>query len=73
MTITSFTSELPKLPELPTLYPTIGKALEDTLYSFIEKYESINNQTMQILTDFTEGISKLKSALIIQEKRKFPS
>lgn len=73
MTITFSTLELPKLPELPTLYPTPRKTLEDTLYSFIENYESINNQTMQTLTDFTEGISKLKSALTIQEKRKFPS
>ena len=47
--------------------------MEDTLQLFIEKQESINNQTMQTLTNLTETISKLTSALTIHEKEKFPA
>ena len=45
--------------------------MEDTLHSFIEIQESINNQTMQTLTNLTEIVSKLTSALTMHEKGKF--
>ncbi|KAH9658293.1 hypothetical protein KPL70_023432 [Citrus sinensis] len=57
----------------PSYVPPPRKTLEDILHSFIEKQESINNQTMQTLTNLTETISKLTSTLTIHEKGKFPA
>ena len=57
----------------PPYVPPPRKTLEDTLHSFIEKQELINNQTMQTLTNLTETISKLTSVLAIHEKGKFPA
>ena len=51
--------------------PPPRKTLEDRLHSFIEKQESINNQTMQTLTNLTEIVSKLTSSLTMHEKGNF--
>ena len=59
--------EFSKLPELPTT----SKTLKDTLHSFIEKKESINNQTMQTLINLTETLSKLTQPLSCMKKISF--
>ena len=57
----------------PPYVPPLRKTLEDTLHSFIEKQESINNQTMQTLINLIETIFKLTYALTMHEKGKFPA
>ena len=56
----------------PPYVPLPRKNLEDTLRLFIEKQESINNQTMQTLTNLAETVSKVIYALTMHEKGKFP-
>ena len=53
--------------------PSPGRNLEDILYAFIEKQETINTQLAQSMTDFKDTLAKLTSALSFQEKGKFPS
>ncbi|KAK0588942.1 hypothetical protein LWI29_007515 [Acer saccharum] len=53
--------------------PSPRKNLEETLHSFIEKQESINNQNAQTLTDLKDTLAKFASAITIHEKGKFPS
>ncbi|KAK0601042.1 hypothetical protein LWI29_020785 [Acer saccharum] len=45
----------------------------ETLHSFIEKQESINNQNAQTLTDLKDTLAKFAFAITIHEKGKFPS
>ena len=53
--------------------PPPRKNLEETLHSFIEKQESINNQNAQTLIDLKDTLAKFASAITIHEKGKFPS
>jgi len=53
--------------------PPPGRNLEDTLYAFIEKQETINIQLAQSMTDFKDTLAKFISALSFQEKGKFSS
>ncbi|KAK4850841.1 hypothetical protein QYF36_010231 [Acer negundo] len=53
--------------------PLPMKNLEETLHSFIEKQESINNQNTQILTDLKDTLAKFASTITIHEKGKFLS
>jgi hypothetical protein len=53
--------------------PPPGRNLEDTLYAFIEKQETINIQLAQSMTDFKDTLAKFTSALSFQEKGKFSS
>src|SRR5215813_8543042 len=53
--------------------PSPRKTLEDSLHAFIEKQETINNQTVQTLTDLKETFAKFTSVLTIHEKGKFPA
>ncbi|KAK1553214.1 hypothetical protein Q3G72_031041 [Acer saccharum] len=53
--------------------PPPRKNLEETLHSFIEKQESINNQNAQTLTDLKDTLAKFASVITIHEKGKFPS
>ncbi|XP_052309076.1 uncharacterized protein LOC127905348 isoform X2 [Populus trichocarpa] len=53
--------------------PPPGRNLEDTLYAFIEKQETINTQLAQSMTDFKDTLAKFTSALNFHEKGKFSS
>ncbi|KAK4852583.1 hypothetical protein QYF36_025237 [Acer negundo] len=53
--------------------PPPRKNLEETLHSFIEKQESINNQDTQTLTDLKDTLAKFAFAITIHEKGKFLS
>ena len=53
--------------------PPPRRNFEDTMHAFIEKQESINNQTVQTLNDLKDTFAKFTSALAIQEKGKFPA
>ena len=47
--------------------------LEEKWHSFVERQESINNQTAQTLADLKDTLAKFTSALSIHEREKFLS
>ena len=54
----------------PPYVPPLRKPLEGTLHSFIEKKESINNQTMQTLTNSIETICNTLNLTRVEHVKK---
>ena len=48
--------------------PLPWKNLEDTMYSFFRKQDTINNQNVQTFSDLKGTLAKTAFALTIQEK-----
>ena len=57
-------------PYVPYVLST-WKDLEDTMHSFIKKQNAINNQNAQTFSDLKDTLTKIVSALTIQEKENF--